>query len=562
MVPILHETTEREFTSGGIGSLADCVSCTVTEERNGIFECEFVYPITGPRYNDIKEGRIILVTHDDSHEVEPFDIYARSAPIDGLVTFYAHHVSYRLTKAVCMPFTATGIQNAMSNLKNYIVTNGSFRFWTDKTTTGNYSIDKPRVVKEVLGGSEGSLLDRYGSGDYKFNRFNVWLYADRGTDTDVDIRYGKNLVDITYDKDMSDSYNAIVPYWVNEETGEIMTLPEGFLKASGITYYETDLTDEGLDILEDENGSPIEVNTSPLVAIPFPMNDYFSTKPTESAMRTLAQSLLNGSNAWKPEENIKVDFVALWQTEEYKEYAPLQRVKLCDRVNVYYPQLGVYAVKEKVVKTVYNVLLDRYDEIELHQLGTSLSQMTGDQISADMSGEVNASSVQALIDNAINILRGGLGGYIAIPADSQGRSESILIMDNKNPDLAYRVLKLDNTGLSYSDGGVNGTYHKVIDMNGDLVTINGSNAVRMGDGALKVIMNSDVIGRLLATNIKGEQVSAFRAWKPFELIDTGGRVGYRYGGSEGAGSYGAIHYFKGKVKIDGDLVVTGTINGN
>ena len=103
MIPILFDQTEKLFTSGGLGFLADCTRCQVSQERNGIFECEFEYPITGPLYDKIQERRIIFATHDDSGDPQPFDIYARSAPINGLVTFYAHHISYRLSNSVVMP---------------------------------------------------------------------------------------------------------------------------------------------------------------------------------------------------------------------------------------------------------------------------------------------------------------------------------------------------------------------------------------------------------------------------------------------------------------------------
>ena len=53
-----------------------------------------------------------------------------------------------------------------------------------------------------------------------------------------------------------------------------------------------------------------------------------------------------------------VSFVALWQTEEYKHIANLERVKLCDTVTVEFEKLGISA-KAKVVKTVYDVLKER-----------------------------------------------------------------------------------------------------------------------------------------------------------------------------------------------------------
>ena len=122
MIPILYEQTEKQFTSGGLGFLADCTSFKVTQERNGIFECEFTYPITGPLYDQIQERRIVYATHDDSGDPQPFDIYARSAPIDGLVTFYAHHISYRLSNSVVMQFTETEIAEEMTKIKANIET--------------------------------------------------------------------------------------------------------------------------------------------------------------------------------------------------------------------------------------------------------------------------------------------------------------------------------------------------------------------------------------------------------------------------------------------------------
>jgi phage-related protein len=75
MIPILFNGTETEFTSNGVCRLIDCVSCTVTEERNGIFECEFEYPVTGRHYDLIQEGMTIYATHDETGVPEPFDIY-------------------------------------------------------------------------------------------------------------------------------------------------------------------------------------------------------------------------------------------------------------------------------------------------------------------------------------------------------------------------------------------------------------------------------------------------------------------------------------------------------
>ena len=524
MIPILFDQYEKAFTSGGLGFLADCTSCIVTEERNGIYECEFIYPITGSKYDLIQENAIIYVTHDDSGIPQPFDIYARSAPINGLVTFYAHHISYRLSNAVVMPFSASSCSEAMAKIQANLITDrdDDFTFWTDKTTAGAYAKNVPSICRTTLGGEEGSILDVYGRGDYEFDKFAVKLYRDKGNDTDVEIRYGKNLLNIEHKVDNSSSYNAIVPYWYNEETEALVTLPEGYVSHDDGTAY--------------------------IVAIPYPMNDYFGTAPTVEAMRLKAQQLLDSSDAWEPSEGFSVDFVQLWQTEEYEQYAPLQRVKLCDTVRVYYPALGVNAVRERVVKTVYNTLLDRYDEIILNELPTTLTGLTQQQISAETSGSVTPESMSAAINLAVQLVRGGLGGYIAMPADQNGLPQMIYLLDQPNVTEAVNVIRLGSDGISHSINGINGPFYTIININGAIT------------GNVVVTLSGTMLAQLIAMELGSENVAAIKATNPFALVDGSGSIGYRYGGSVGSGTYGAPHYFKGDVIIDGNISVTGTIN--
>lgn len=432
MIPILYDQDEINFTSGGFGFLADCTSFKVSQERNGIFECEFTYPITGPLFDQIQERRIVFATHDDSGKPQPFDIYARSAPIDGLVTFYAHHISYRLSNTVVMPFSATSCADAIEKIQDNIVGDSGFTFWTDKATVNAYSKEVPSLVRPILGGEEGSLLDIYGRGDYEFDMFEVRLYQNKGRDTDVEIRYGKNLTNIEHKIDNSSSYNAIVPYcYYNDEyLHTLITIPEGYV-------YHND----GRDYV---------------VAVPVDMTEkYNGLVPTAEILRTDAQQLLDSSGAWIPSEGFEVNFVQLWQTEEYEQYAPLQRVNLCDTVRVYYPELGVDAVRERVVKTVYNTLLDRYDEITLNELPATLTEITQEQISSETSNNITDAGAQAQINLAVQLVRGDLGGYIAIPADQNGLPQKIYVMDSPNKADAINVIRLDQDGIAFSSDGIN-----------------------------------------------------------------------------------------------------------
>lgn len=387
MIPILYEKTETTFTSNGIGRLVDCTRCEVTEERNGVYEVEFDYPITGQHYADIQEGRIIAVTHDDNGDIQPFDIYKRTAPISGIVTFYASHISYRLNGIVTNPFTASGVSNALTALKTNSIGTNPFTFSTDKTTTGTYTVAVPSTVRALMGGEENSILDVFGTGEYEFDKFNVKLWLHRGTDTDVQIRYGKNLSDIEHEVDYSSSYNGVAPFWYatdpaseEEEPPMILVkLPEGAIYASGSTY-------DGRNTV-----APLDLT-----------QDFEDAVPTVAQLRTLAQEKLNASDTLLPLENITVSFVQLWQTEEYKDIAPLQKVNLCDTVTVVYPELGISGIRSKVIKVVYNTLLDRYDEMELgDQLTSYAALITSDTRSAIADLEDGLLIVKSSADKAL-----------------------------------------------------------------------------------------------------------------------------------------------------------------
>ena len=462
MIPILYDYAEKDFVTNGVGRLSDCISCVVTEERNGIYECEFEYPMDGAHFSEIKEGMIIACTHDDAGDIQPFDIYGHSAPINGVVTFYAHHVSYRLSNAVVMPFTATSCVEAILAIPNNLANGSEFSFWTNKGTAGDYENKVPTNARGLLGGQQNSLLDVYGTGDYEFDKFMVRLYTNRGADTGVQVRYGKNLIDLKDDLSEETSYNAVVPYWLSAD-GELVTLDEKLLVYNGAIYKTTYLTDHELVILRTETDEPIEVRYRVINAVPLDMSDAFEEAPTQEQLRQAATSRFESSYAWLPSHNISIDFVQLWQTEEYKEYAPLQRVRLCDTVSVYYPKLGVEAVKEKVIKTVFNVLLDRYDSIELGTLQTTLAQAIKGDVESTLLEEVPKRSE---LEGMFDLIRGGLGGYVYLKPNAAGKPEEILIMDQPEINDAVNIIRMNKNGIGFSQNGYNGPFNSAWTIDG------------------------------------------------------------------------------------------------
>lgn len=348
MIPILYNNTETEFDSNGLGRLRDCIECKVTEERNGIYEVEFQYPVDGANYDKIQLGRIIAVEHDYTNDVQPFDIVSCSKPINGVVTFRAVHISYRQGSIVARGSSISSLSDAFTMLRSGVPSN-PFTYETDITSTAYMaSADGlPHTVRSMLGGMEGSILDTYG-GEYEWDKFRVILHASRGRARNLTIRYGVNLVDYTEDTDYSESYNAVVPFWSGEDTAVI--------------------------------GDMVSVNTATYNGrtdcVPLDLTDKFESQPTKAQVESMATSLLNSKQPYLAHQNITVNFIRLQDTDEYAQYASLFDCALCDTVRVVFPRYGMDG-RFKIVKTVYNVLTERWDEIELGELQTTLAEALG-----------------------------------------------------------------------------------------------------------------------------------------------------------------------------------------
>ena len=468
MIPILYDREEQFFTSNGIGRLADCITCTVTEERNSVFECEFTYPVTGRFFDDLEVGAYIMVSHDEGGDLQPFEIYKISKPINGICTYSAWHLSYKLRTMVARPFTAVTAMDTMTKLRQNIMQFSRFTFSTDKIVVGDFVLEEPRAVRSVLGGVEGSVLDTYGTGEYEWDKWDVKLWLNRGQSTDVTIRYGKNLTDLNYDSDSAASYTGVVPFWRDEETGVMVTLPEQYVVSPSVPLIHSYLINEDNDEIVNEDGDQLLLDYVDLRLVTLDLSSDIEEQPTAEELRQAAQKHVS-SKVWAPDDSISVNFVQLWNTEEYEDYAPLQHVKLCDTVNIYYPALGITQEGIKVVQVVWDALNERYTSMTLGEPKQSL----GDAITAKIQDEVlpvvpSKTQMKNAIDSATKLISGGYGGYVYWTFLPDGTPSELMFLDAPNPDDAVNVLRINKNGIGFSNTGVNGVYTNAWTIDGHL----------------------------------------------------------------------------------------------
>lgn len=384
MIPIIYETNEVAFTSNGLGRLRDCISCFVTEERNGIYECDFEYPIDGANYELLQIGRIIGVTHDDTEDVQPFDIVGYTKPINGVVTFHCTHISYRQSYMTVTGSNINSLSAAFALLKTATPSN-PFIYQTDKTSTGYFGAANgiPNSVRAMLGGVEGSILDSYG-GEYEWDRWTVILHSARGVVRDFSIRYGLNMLDYNEEYDSQSTYSSCIPYW----------------------------TDGTSTVVGDRQDSGNNTITGRGECVPLDVSERFENKPTKAQVNSEGLAYMNANNTHSPTQNIHVEFVRL-QDMGFEGVGDLLQCKLCDSINVIFP--GYTGSSQfKIVKTVWDVLKDKYDSMELGDLSTTLAEALGIENGDNNTGSTEPKYLSGIVNSTYSTTTANAWSYTGL----------------------------------------------------------------------------------------------------------------------------------------------------
>ena len=430
--PVLYSATETNFDHNGIGILSACVSCEVTEESNGIFELAMQYPMDGIHYEYIADRAIIKARADQFRQPQLFRVYAISKPMNGIVTVLAEHISYDLSGIPVKPFTASTASSALTGLKNNAVVNCPFDFWTDKATSANFKVETPSSIRSRLGGVAGSILDVYG-GECEFDNLTVKLHNSRGQNRGVTIRYGKNLTDIKQDQNCSNVATGVYPYWFLEtDVGNVLIeLPEKIVPAPGTYNF-------------------VKIRTLDL-------SSEFDEQPTEAELREATQKFINANNIGVPIVSLTVSFAQLEQTEEYKHLKLLERVSLCDTVNVEFPALKVSATA-KAVKMVYDVIAERVKSVTLGSVRANIADTISTQ-AKEIEKKPSKTFMETAIQNLTKTILGAKGGSVRfLDENGDGEPDTLYIADNPDPTQAVKVWRFNYEGWGASDNGYGGPF--------------------------------------------------------------------------------------------------------
>ena len=424
---ILYDTKELEFKTLGLGVLRDAVKVSVTEELNGLFELTMEYPIDGYLFNELKFTRIICCKSNPYSKPQPFRIYSISTPINRTVTINAAHISYDLSGFIVDPFSAKNLDETIMGLKNNVYGDCPFNYVHTVSESGELNVLEPKSVRSVLGGIHVSKAYQP---DFTFDGLTVIMEDKRGSETGVNVVYGKNLIDINQDENNTNVYTGVYPFWRDDEDN-VAVLTERVIKTPGTWNYTK--------------------------IYPLDLSNEFDTMPTQAEMKAFAEAYIEVYSLGVPEISLSISVLQLDGTD-YEREMLTGKINLGDTITIQFPDAKVNA-EARCIKTVYDPLRNRYETLELGDAARTLADSIISS-SQSIDGKINAvmDSNKEYVDNAItNATKPKEGSILLYPND---KPEALLVMDSTNISAAKTIWKFDKDGLSRSSDGYNGTYVK------------------------------------------------------------------------------------------------------
>ena len=292
---------------------------------------------------------------------QPFRIY-RVVPDLEKITVYARHVFYDLMDNMIQKYAPQDSDTGaavVAALSEKCLSEHDFTFYSDLDSTAEeVSFENVNPIDAILG--EGGVVEKYAT-ELARDWFDVFLVRRVGSDTNVQIREGKNLLGVSYDVDQTNVVTRIMPTGEDKD-GNVLYLPELFLDSPNIGTYP----------------HPRWIHLAVSEAKEVTSGDDKKNKDQcYQDMRKAAQAQLD-AGCDLPDVTLSVDFINCADTVEYAQYAALQNIFLGDAVRVIAPRIGV-AVSMRMTQYTYDCLLKKYTAMTL---GTVADTVEGNVISA------------------------------------------------------------------------------------------------------------------------------------------------------------------------------------
>ena len=430
-----------------------CVKCNTEEDlSDGNYTLDATFVIDDDKlYEYLEEEAIIKVLMDYDYEV-----FTISKVTIG--TTYVDIVARQITISECLSLhledvrpTEVGGQGCLSHLlANVEGRNSEITLTSDISKKGTaYYVDKS--LYEAIWDCDNSFINIWG-GETLRRQYNVSINVSQGQDRGVLIAEKRNLTGFEKSSNIDElatrirgkGYNGILGDWQDSD----------YINNYNSIYYQTF---EYSNIrVKDDNYTSDNAEEG---------YEYYDTEEQAKArLNELAKLEFTNNEVDRIKASYNINFIDLSQTDDYKNYAILERCYLGDTVRVYINKLNI-DIKVRIINRKYDVLAQRVTEMELSNYlvakALSISQIANQLLEAKTTQ--NSLFEQAKQYSSDLIRNGMANSYVVVKANE------ILIMDTKDVNTATKVWRWNNNGLGYSSTGYNGTYGTAITKDGKIV---------------------------------------------------------------------------------------------
>lgn len=360
--------------------LNETIKAIVTEDIEGHFELDLEYPIFDKKglSKQLIRGNIISCPVSDFRPSQLFKI--RKATKDtqnNIVVVYAEAIARtdadnNYIPGLEVPSGKTRkealqivLNNRADKRRSYIIgnldtsTNTNVNLGLDDDTGNviNYVdiADKSllsAILEESTDKTNSSIYAAY-KGEVIWNNFEINMVDERGNDYSFTIKSGKNLESL--EEEIDDTGEDFATALIMKSSDGLFLPNQEIIYSPNANKYDRyffktiSCEDVSFEDLVTENSTDADVEKA--------------KKVVYEQLRERAQKQFdNGLD--KPPTNYTVNFITLKDSEEYKNYAALEKCELGNNVTTIYSKIGIRS-EGRVLSIKYNALKNKIEEIEI-----------------------------------------------------------------------------------------------------------------------------------------------------------------------------------------------------
>ena len=421
--------TDKSFSSNGDAVLRP-LKARVHKEDNADYYLDLE---TGLDFVDyLVEGNIVVAPTPQGDQA-----FRVKNPIKTKrkITVKAYHVFYDSENYLIADSYVVdkNCNDALDHLNSATEPQSEFETISDIGTTNSF-----RCVRKSLCEAIGTVLDRWG-GHLVRDNFTIGIRANIGQDNGVTVQYKKNLRDITCEEN-----------WDNVVTKLLPVGKDGIL----------------LNALD--HSASIYVESELQYALPYTKTVSFSQDSIDqedyadetSYKQALIDDLMTQALAYLEVNSVpQINYTLKANIEKITDIG--------DTIRVIDDRLGIDLLTN-VIAFEYDCILEKYVEIEFGNFKNTLSGLVSN-ITASVDKTVTEKTDAAIVvignelQQATNQIMGTFGdSYVIYDGDR------ILIVDTLPKEAATNCIMINNSGIGFSQTGINGTFNSAWTIDGTL----------------------------------------------------------------------------------------------